>query len=65
MKNKKVSLKEKIELHNHPMVKVVGGDVEEAVADYKAGNTKALNFIVGIVMRETKEECENKEKEEL
>jgi aspartyl-tRNA(Asn)/glutamyl-tRNA(Gln) amidotransferase subunit B len=26
----------------------------KAVEDYKEGNTKSLNFIVGVVMRETK-----------
>lgn len=29
-------------------------DAPKTVEDYKGGNTKALNFIVGIVMRETK-----------
>lgn len=29
-------------------------DAPKAVEDYKAGNTKSLNFIVGLVMRETK-----------
>ena len=29
-------------------------EAPKAVADYKAGNTKSLNFVVGIVMRETK-----------
>ena len=29
-------------------------DAPKAVEDYKSGNTKSLNFIVGIVMRETK-----------
>jgi len=29
-------------------------EAPKAVEDYKSGNTKALNFVVGIVMRETK-----------
>ncbi len=29
-------------------------DAPKAVEDYKSGNTKAINFVVGIVMRETK-----------
>ena len=29
-------------------------EAPQAVEDYKNGNTKSLNFVVGIVMRETK-----------
>ena len=36
------------------LVKKALDEAPKAVEDYKSGNTKALNFIVGIVMRETK-----------
>ena len=36
------------------MVKKALKEAPKAVEDYKSGNSKALNFIVGIVMRETK-----------
>lgn len=36
------------------LVKSALKEAPKAVEDYKNGNTKALNFIVGIVMRETK-----------
>lgn len=36
------------------IVKKALGEATKAVSDYKAGNDKSLNFVVGIVMRETK-----------
>ena len=36
------------------LVKKALKEAPKAVEDYKAGNTKALNFVVGIVMKETK-----------
>ena len=36
------------------LVKKALADAPKAVEDYKSGNTKALNFVVGIVMRESK-----------
>ena len=36
------------------LVKKALKEAPKAVEDYKSGNTKALNFVVGIVMRETK-----------
>ncbi|MDA3855252.1 MAG: Asp-tRNA(Asn)/Glu-tRNA(Gln) amidotransferase subunit GatB [Candidatus Woesearchaeota archaeon] len=36
------------------LLKKALSEAPKAVEDYKAGNTKSLNFVVGIVMRETK-----------
>jgi len=36
------------------LVKKALKEAPKAIEDYKSGNTKSLNFIVGIVMRETK-----------
>lgn len=36
------------------LVKKALNDAPKAVEDYKGGNTKSLNFIVGIIMKETK-----------
>jgi aspartyl-tRNA(Asn)/glutamyl-tRNA(Gln) amidotransferase subunit B len=62
--DKKFNVKEYIEKNNlkqvqdtsliEELVKKALADAPKAVEDYKNGNTKALNFIVGIVMRETK-----------
>jgi aspartyl-tRNA(Asn)/glutamyl-tRNA(Gln) amidotransferase subunit B len=40
-------------------------EAPQAVSEYKAGKEKALNFIVGIVMRKTKGKASPKEVNEI